>query len=433
MYNVLIINEDSATTEEIRSILDQIDTFCIYEAKNKEDALKICKANDLNLVFIEYLSENTERTECIQNLKKCHKNSIVVVISNRNDKESKDALLNIGIDDYISTPIVSSLLEKRVANYLTLLKARRNEKFDPDAKNLFTKEVFYRSIILRTMDDDSLAHMRDYILNDYPYTVNEILDCLDIIYSFCQFLILSRNRSRVILEENKESLFLTVEGIEAIPKSVIGHVIGRYDSQRIYKVGENKISFKLRKIPKPEESCHEPVKDKTEDEQRQDEVLRKHFDVKISAQEYVSSTPFDIMTSIENLEEIEDKIDIDIVKYDKEGNIKNLHNMAVHLNTYFLVIENLVEFDHLAFAVEKLSKFLASITEEELGEGRGEKLILLLDTVLQDITQWRNKIFIEQNTEDIHYMDSSLLNSFLQIEMIFDEPKEDDDDILELF
>jgi len=54
---------------------------------------------------------------------------------------------------------------------------------------------------------------------------------------------------------------------------------------------------------------------------------------------------------------------------------------------------------------------------------------------LEDLINWRNTIFISQSTGDIHYLDSSLLSSCMQIDAILSEKvaSSDDEDELELF
>ena len=51
---------------------------------------------------------------------------------------------------------------------------------------------------------------------------------------------------------------------------------------------------------------------------------------------------------------------------------------------------------------------------------------------MHDLASWRENVFITQVARDIHYLDSSLLSSCIQIEAIFEEKSVDvnhDDDI----
>jgi len=61
---------------------------------------------------------------------------------------------------------------------------------------------------------------------------------------------------------------------------------------------------------------------------------------------------------------------------------------------------------------------------------------MLLGLILDDLVSWRNNIFVAQETADIHYLDSSLLSSCMQIDALISEKvasTDDDDDELELF
>ena len=63
------------------------------------------------------------------------------------------------------------------------------------------------------------------------------------------------------------------------------------------------------------------------------------------------------------------------------------------------------------------------------------KFSLLFLHLLDDISEWRKNIFILQEANDVHYLDSSLLSSCLQIQSIFEKKDvaQDDEDDFELF
>jgi two-component system chemotaxis response regulator CheY len=59
---------------------------------------------------------------------------------------------------------------------------------------------------------------------------------------------------------------------------------------------------------------------------------------------------------------------------------------------------------------------------------------MLIGHILDDLANWRNTIFIAKNTNDIHYLDSSLLSSCMQIDALGSSKIADTDDSdLELF
>ncbi|MCV6607785.1 MAG: hypothetical protein OIF32_06190 [Campylobacterales bacterium] len=422
--NILLIDNLEKIRQNIEYTFNKIETHNLTIATKDDDIPKIVKENSIDIVFLGIYSSKEEELNYIKQLK--YRHYMVIAVSLDSDHIEKDKVIHFGAEDILTFPIHLKLLDKRINNYKQIMKAKNNLTFDIEAKNVFTKNVRARSIIFRTTNDESIALMRDYFFNEYPHEVIGIVDCMDIVYGFCQFLILSHNKTRVILEGNQTHSYITIEGIDKIPKSVISHIITKNSDKIIYKIDDNKITFKLNKVLSEIED--------TFISKEEEQVLRAHFSYKTSAKEYVDFTPIDIMSNIEALEDIEDKIDLTIIDFEKNQEISSLYDMAESFQTYYSVISNLVEFDHIAFALEKISNFFNEMTEEKTDKDKNKKLTLVLNTVLLDLTSWRNTIFIKQETEDIHYMDSSLLNSFLQIEMIFDEKaQEDDNDILELF
>jgi hypothetical protein len=62
-------------------------------------------------------------------------------------------------------------------------------------------------------------------------------------------------------------------------------------------------------------------------------------------------------------------------------------------------------------------------------------MIMFFEHLGEDLTSWREHIFILQDTEDIHYLDSSFFSSCMQIEGIIGnkEVSGDDEDCMEFF
>ena len=90
----------------------------------------------------------------------------------------------------------------------------------------------------------------------------------------------------------------------------------------------------------------------------------------------------------------------------------------------------------LAYSMSTLALFLENIPQEKLDDEKINKLYTVLGLILEDLVNWRNTIFVDQETNDIHYLDSSLFSSCLQVETIMTEAaieQNDDDDDIEFF
>ena len=83
---------------------------------------------------------------------------------------------------------------------------------------------------------------------------------------------------------------------------------------------------------------------------------------------------------------------------------------------YAKTIGTLIDFQDVAFSLSKLYELLFSLRELAFNK---RKMHLLLEGVLEDLSQWRKMIFMTQEAKDIHYLDASLLSSCLQIETEF--------------
>jgi len=139
------------------------------------------------------------------------------------------------------------------------------------------------------------------------------------------------------------------------------------------------------------------------------------------------------MNKLDSLAEIEDKIDEALIAFEDNPSIEKTHEVALAFNEYIEIIELLVEFTHLVYAIRTLSSAIDAITQEQLTPKEVKKFTTLTLHLVRDLSTWRENIFIKQEANDIHYLDSSLLSSCLQIETIFAKKELEDDDDFELF
>ena len=161
-------------------------------------------------------------------------------------------------------------------------------------------------------------------------------------------------------------------------------------------------------------------------------ILSKTHDNILSAVEYINSTAISFIPKIDGLEMINDETDKAILVFEKEPTKHNLTIIYENFQEYADILEELMDFEHLGFAVQTLINFLGTLTEEQFDPEKSKRLSAMLLNLLHDLASWRENVFITQVARDIHYLDSSLLSSCIQIEAIFEEKSVDvnhDDDI----
>ncbi|NWF67129.1 MAG: response regulator, partial [Campylobacterales bacterium] len=356
--------------------------------------------------------------------------SMIIAVTALDDKESKNQMIRYGAEDYIVKPIDSSIFLKRVQTYFELCDLRKQGHTVHESKNLFSSNIFPKIETYIIHDKSSLAYFWESVLTDDKKSSDDLNEIVRLIYAFSSYLLKNNQSQEIYIEQNEENIYITQTVTDFIKSSAIKNIILKHNPNARYILQNNKLSFMLKKVvsAKPKEI----VIDENLDEETK-KCLRMNHKDKITAEDFIEKTPLDLIDKIENLEHKEDIIDKAISIFEKEATVENLKVISLKLREYNEVIYTLNEFDHLSFAINSLCEFLDDLTEDKLTENNLKKLTFLISSILNDLSSWRKTIFITQETQDIHYLDSSLLSSCLQIEMIFKEESANDEDEIELF
>jgi hypothetical protein len=166
-------------------------------------------------------------------------------------------------------------------------------------------------------------------------------------------------------------------------------------------------------------------------------LLRQSFTKKTSSVDYVSDLGGDILDEILDLASFDEEWREKLSTFEEEPTDENLIDFADRvLGAYSHTISTLFEFTALAYALSSLGIFLkdrAGLVAED--SAKTKTLIMLLENLGHDLVSWRKHIFELQDTQDIHYLDSSFFSSCMQIEGIMSnkEIDVDDDNEMEFF
>ncbi len=436
---VLVVDDNPNNRLTIELLLEEFEVE-ILSAENGEQALAITKEKAPDLILMDLMMPVMDGIEATRQIREFSSRVMIVAVTALDDEGSKEQMLRFGAEDYLRKPIDPEIFTRRVHNYLELieLRASKGQAANEAAANLFDDRVFYHVSLFHVRKKEALAEFWEHFLARRPSDAEGLSDCVRVIYALGSWLLKSGHFFRIVAEENEENLFLTLVGVESVAPTVIRNILLKHYPGGLYKIEGDHLSFRLKKSAEAllPSSGGKPTQTKQLSE-NETTVLRMSHSDKISAAEYVEMTPIGIMDKIEALEELEDKIDLAIIEFENHPSPKTLAAIGEELSAYNAVIDAMFEFQHLAFAIGSLIGFLGRLDEASLDEKKCKKLVSLLSNVLADLSTWRKTIFIEQSTSDIHYLDSSLLSSCLQIEMIFEQKKieegEDDDDDIEFF
>lgn len=117
---------------------------------------------------------------------------------------------------------------------------------------------------------------------------------------------------------------------------------------------------------------------------------------------------------------------------------KTIENVYLIFDKYANILHETVEFETLADSLSSLSQVLKETPLDSIEESKKETLRFYIQGLVNDLKSWKQYIFIEPNTPDIHYMDDSLVENCLTIETFIsskqgEENDTEDEDDLEFF
>ncbi|AHJ13969.1 response regulator [Sulfurospirillum multivorans] len=426
MYKVLIVDDNDNNRLTLNLLLEEVDGIEIFEAEDGQVAVEMCVKNHFDLIFMDIMMPVLDGFEATQFIKQVNKKSMIIALSALDDDTSKNRMLSLGAEDYLTKPLNAEHFLQRIRQYLRIIALRNKQihKFS-SALNPFNAHVFHRNITFRIDDEEALAQFWDYWLNCEKNIIN-LSDCVRLIYGFVLWLLKHEYECSIVVEESEEKLYMMLLHVKPLNGNIIKNILLKHFANAKYILSNDMLTFQLDKeIKRDTTSSSVEMSDETK------KILSKTHDNVQSAVDYINSTAISFLSKIDGLEIINDDTDKAILVFEKEPNKRNLSVIYENFQEYAEILAELMEFEHLGFAVRTLIDFLGTLTEEQFDTDKSKRLSAMLLNLLHDLSSWRENVFITQVARDIHYLDSSLLSSCIQIEAIFDEksldPSHDDD------
>ncbi|QOY53357.1 response regulator [Candidatus Sulfurimonas baltica] len=428
---ILIVDDNSDNRMTVELLLEEFENIEISEAKDGQEAIDMCKKKHYDIIFMDIMMPNVDGIKATKIIKSFDKKVMILALSALDDEESKNQMLANGAEDYIVKPIESGLFHQRMKNYLQIVELRKRKLYNVNAVNAFTEKIYSRTMVFNISSLQSLSELWDYYLNNHHYEIESLEDCIRMIYAYGQLNLKKDQVFTIVAEENDDNLYLTLTPLDIISELVIQKTLVKNYSSAIFILKNKELSFRL---PKAKPISIEKV-EKIEVTDYQQNILGKVHFSKTTAADYVENTAVYVIDKIEILESTLYEVEIKAIAFEKDASKNILLEITELFETYINVVEELIEFEHFAYALKTLNEFMRNLDIEHVDPADHKKFALLFMLLLDDIGEWRNNIFIKIEANDVHYLDSSLLSSCLQLQSIFEkkEVSQQDEDDFELF
>lgn len=423
MFKVLIVDDNDNNRLTLNLLLEEVEGVFVAEAEDGQVAVEMCVREQFDLVFMDIMMPNMDGFEATKFIKQVQKNTMIIALSALDDQASKNKMLSLGAEDYLTKPVDSALFATRISHYLKIITLRNKKTEEATSVlNPFDTKVFSRNTTFRIDKEEALVEFWDYWLKGQKNIV-DLSDCVRLIYGFGLWLLKYEHNFSIVVEESSEKLYMMLLHVKPLKASIIKNILLKHFSHAKYILSQDMLSFQLDfEIKKEEMAISDEAK----------KILTKSHDNALCATEYIENTAISFMAKIDGLEAINDETDKAILAFEQNPSKRTANIICDNFQEYASVLEELVDFAHLGFAIQTLINFLSTLTEDQFEETKVKKLSSMLLNLLHDLASWRENVFITQVARDVHYLDASLLSSCIQIEAIFEEKSADvsgDDDI----
>lgn len=467
--SVLYAEDEPHTQEAMRSILSNFFKH-VYVASNGEEGLELFKNHQPDLVLSDINMPKVNGLEMVQAIRSVDQEIPVMIITAYSDTQYLMDSIFLGIDRYVNKPLNDQEFFK---NLLVLLK-NIHQKREAEAYQKAQMRDKLNAAALEALKSTSDiypsptfvfdAHQKLVFLNSAATAIlsqEELTgllegDCVDkfvlrkkgFMASIHEEVTEGRKDQKIILKtngvariflRNKALLHSAEEPLFLFSLTDITRV--EYEKQKSQNLSAY-LHEMLRQTRKTKEPQAVVVQDALQNspkktpapslEPQSYEQMRlsaMHVIHKESAKEYIESLSTEVMEELQEMEELEKEMRDTFIELEEHFNLASLHGAARYFERYGRVIAQLMDFQDVAYSLQNLSEFLQGLMDVEFNQ---KKMLILLQSVGEDLANWRETIFVNQASNDIHYLDASLLSSCLQIKMDFGESDTESDD-LELF
>jgi len=466
---LLIADDNEDNRLVLRATCRNLKFFEIQDAVDGVEAVEITESWRPHIILMDIMMPRMDGYEASKIIKERYPQTVIIAVTAVIDSRVEEKMSAIGVDIYIHKPIDRDLIRfklRSVASSFHLKLGSFKDKAKKTVLNPFNSDIPSYKTIFDIVDAEAMMEFGMWLFDRYNGKIRVTSSRFDkVIELFYKLMSIGSKNGEVmtiIVEESYEEFYITMKFEQAITlEQKILDMLSAFGTEVI--VQENIFCARLSKpiekeadaqdlsqqmqikinsseninIQHTNESANESVREVRVIESNEKEFLHQSFVHKTSAQDYVQEIG-DILDEVLELSSIDEEWKEGLSMIERDPSENNfIHFVDVVLNAYVRVINNLFEFTALAYALTSLGAFIKDNTKTLSEDASKTKtMIMLFEHLGEDLTLWREHIFVLQDTADIHYLDSSFFSSCMQIESIIgnkDVSADDDEDEMEFF
>jgi CheY-like chemotaxis protein len=464
---LLIADDDEDNRLVLRATCRNLEAFEIRDAADGVEAVEISESWEPHIILMDIMMPRMDGFEASKIIKERHPQTVIIAVTGVFDSRVEEKMSLIGIDIYIHKPIDRELIRfklQSVASSFRLKQGHFKERSKKITLNPFNSDIPSYKTIFDIVDAEAMMEFGMWLFDRYngKSASGKFDKVVELFYKLMSQGEKNGETMTIIVEESYEEFYITMKFEQAIVlEKKIWDMLNEFGTEVVFEgnvlcarlvkpiekeaaaqeifeqLQTKKISSENINIQNIGENTKESVKEVRVIEEAEKKLLHQSFIHKTSAADYVNDIG-DILEEVLDLASIDEEWRERLNAIEKDPSQRHFEEFVdAVLNAYVRVINNLFEFTALAYALTSLGVFIkdnAGVISQE--SSKIKMLIMLLEHLGQDLTSWREHIFILQDTADIHYLDSSFFSSCMQIEGIIGNKEvnsTEDEDCMEFF
>ncbi|MGD9969931.1 MAG: response regulator [Sulfuricurvum sp.] len=418
MKKILIVDDNQNNRILLRAVLEEYaeeegNDFLIDESTNGVEAVAQCAQESYDLILMDIMMPEMDGIEATKRIRSADSRALIVAVSAVDDTARQKEILTNGAEDYISKPINVDIFTARLGNYLALIDSRRHLPLNREAHNLYSKQIYSRTLTFFVDSEDDLAEFWEYYLLDSQTGCALLSDTVRTLYGIGSIALKLHLKISVWIEESIDFLFFTMEGLETLDPKFVKLVITKNPGMSDYRFERGKISIRV------------PVKNVRESKKAAEvSVMSQPAMKEAESQTTPMNEPVQFAVTDINANRIYDYMD--------EDDLGDIRDYIGRLNSLLLIVGSgdikMDEVDEIAVYLDRIGK-LASVYSESYSIGQA---LMQLSATIQsqkqefinksislgtlcaafsrDLMSWLRLIF-DEGAPSVNYMDDTIVSN----------------------
>jgi YesN/AraC family two-component response regulator len=473
-FTMLYVEDEENVRDMMESLLKEFFS-AIYVAKSGQEGLEIFKANTIDIVLTDLEMPIMNGLDMIEKIRELSLDVPIGIISAFSNSEKFTRAIRYGVNRYLLKPIEQDNVLHTINDILTELQNKKdakeyqqklqNEKLSKAVKK--TAQYFLHSIpspVLVVDSNKKIVYINE-LLNDMLLQKDTKVQSGDSSRKIESIFSLdsgeevsiekiksdsSQNQKIIYKHKNSTLYFIPLKQMIEIP-TVDGkgaiivlndvtvqmkqiRMIG-YQKQKLKSNNEILEEFLHRNVFKVSKEKKKEVKIVLEKSgfNENEALLRRSHTYKISAVDYMTTLSDTIEDDLEELMDLELDLKSELYEFEYAPKYESLELISNMFKSYAKILIGLIEFSDLGAAVESVAEYLDELTQEHV-DSNAFMIKEVIQSIHNDLSNWNEIVFVTQNTDDIHYLDSSLYSTIVELKNVFEADENDEDeDELEFF